>query len=155
MNSTRIHQIQQETAYVESSSVSAALHQVWNEVQQEANADLARVSAERDERMEEVERLSARLVEYKTDAQKYLRRETDLVAARDRAESTLSLIRSAVGSDDVVGAVEKLKAECYGFHLALDWVIADFNRFGGRVSGKALETAETLLASKSAIVRGE
>ena len=41
MNSERIKEIQEQTAYPESVSVKQALLQVWNECQQENNKDIA------------------------------------------------------------------------------------------------------------------
>lgn len=40
MNSERIREIQEQTAYPESRSVHQALLQVWNECQQENNKDI-------------------------------------------------------------------------------------------------------------------
>jgi len=40
MNSERIKEIQEQTAYTESISVHQALLQVWNECQQESNKDI-------------------------------------------------------------------------------------------------------------------
>lgn len=45
MNSERIEEIQKQCAYPESQSVFNALHQVWNEVGQEYQAELAEKNA--------------------------------------------------------------------------------------------------------------
>ena len=45
MNSERIEEIQKQTAYPESQSVFTALHQVWNEVGQEYQAEIRQLEA--------------------------------------------------------------------------------------------------------------
>lgn len=60
MNSKRIEEIQKQTAYPESQSVFTALHQVWNEVGQEYQAEIKQLEA----RVARLEKAADRMVEY-------------------------------------------------------------------------------------------
>lgn len=65
MNSDRIREIQEQTAYPESRSVAQALVQVWHEV----GAELESVRTERDALRVEVEALRAKAPQARTDSQ--------------------------------------------------------------------------------------
>jgi ferritin-like metal-binding protein YciE len=67
MNSKRIEEIQKQTAYPESQSVFTALHQVWNEVGQEYQAEIRQLEQQLREKEARIARLESVIGYYVTD----------------------------------------------------------------------------------------